>query len=94
MKRTLIAPMMLSQGMLQAHWHDESKCRGYIGPVEFTAVLRESSISRRSERTLCLISVALYQKMLNILDHLPQMLRVYLTSNLNTSMLNTDGRED
>ena len=75
MKRTLITPMVLSEGMLEVHLCDESKCRGYIGPVEFTAVLREFSIIRDRERTLSLISVAL-SKTLNIIDHVPQTLRV------------------
>ena len=75
MKRTLIALMVLSEGMLEVLWRDEGKCRGYIGPVEFTAVLREFSIIRDSERTLSLISVAL-SKTLNNLDHVPQTLRV------------------
>ena len=61
MRRNLI--VVLSEGVFQVHWLDESKCRGYIGPVEFTAVLRESSLRRRSERTACPISVAHSQKL-------------------------------
>ena len=65
MRRNLI--VVLSEGVFQVHWLDESKCRGYIGPVEFTAVLRELSLNRRSERTdHCPISIALSQKLSTI----------------------------
>ena len=68
MRRNLI--IVLSEGVFQVHWLGESECWGYIGPVEFTAVLRESSLELRCERTPCPISVAL-SKTCNILGRLP-----------------------
>ena len=62
MKTALIASMMLSDQVFKVQWIDENEYRVYIGPIEFTAVLRELNLSCRSEQTPSSISVALPQK--------------------------------